>query len=109
MRYKRTRKKECDLKLATWNVRTMLKPGKMQEIGREVVRYGFDIVAVQEIRWKGAGEIKKKDFTVFYSGKHDVAGQAGTGFFITNKIKNNVISFEPINERLCKIRLKGKF
>jgi exonuclease III len=36
-------------------------------------------------------------------------GHLGTGFIIRNEIKKNVLSFEPYNERLCKLRLKRKF
>jgi hypothetical protein len=32
-----------------------------------------------------------------------------TGFIIRNEIKKNILSFEPYNERLCKLRIKGKF
>jgi hypothetical protein len=43
----RIRKK--DITLPTWNVRTMLSPGKMNEIGNEVVKFKLDVVALQEI------------------------------------------------------------
>jgi hypothetical protein len=44
---------EKDLKIATWNVRTMLRPGKMNEIGNEIVKFKLDIVAMQEQDGKG--------------------------------------------------------
>jgi len=28
---------------------------------------------------------------------------------VSNRIRNNVIAFEPVNERISKIRIKGKF
>jgi hypothetical protein len=28
---------------------------------------------------------------------------------IRNEIKKDILSFEPYNERLCKLRIKGKF
>jgi len=33
----------------------------------------------------------------------------GTGFIVKKEITKNVMGFEPINERICKIRLKGKY
>jgi hypothetical protein len=42
-----------DLKIATWNVRTMLRPGKMNKTGNEIVKFKPDIVAMQEITWQG--------------------------------------------------------
>jgi hypothetical protein len=35
-----------NLKIATWNVRPMLRPGKMNEIGNEIVKFKLDIVAM---------------------------------------------------------------
>ena len=39
-----------EITLATWNVQTMLKPGKMKEIMEELGKVRVDVVAVQEIR-----------------------------------------------------------
>ena len=52
-----------DFTFGTWNVQTMLQPGKMMEIDDEVLKLGIDLVALQEIRWQGQGEINKKNFT----------------------------------------------
>ena len=35
-------------------------------------------------------------------------GQLGTGFMVRNEIKKNILSFEPYNERLCELWIKGK-
>ena len=55
-------KKNTEITLATWNVQTMLKPGKMKEIMEELGKARVDVVAVQEIRWQGQGKIDKKRF-----------------------------------------------
>jgi exonuclease III len=89
--------------------KTLLKPGKIQELAEELAKTQLEIVAIQEIRWSGNGVIKKKDFFLYYSGTKEQLGQAGTGFILMGRIINNVIGFEAINERLCKIRIKGKY
>jgi endonuclease/exonuclease/phosphatase family metal-dependent hydrolase len=99
---------EIKIKLATWNIRTMLQVGKMMEIAEELLRYEIDITAIQEVRWKGSGEINKQHYTVYYSGA-EKQGAHGVGFIITKKMKNCCMGFEPINERICKLRLRGKF
>ena len=47
------------LNIGTWNVMTMLKPGKMKEIAEQMLPTRLQIIALQEIRWKGHGQIKK--------------------------------------------------
>jgi exonuclease III len=81
----------------------------MQELAEELAKTRLEVVAIQEIRWSGKGVIKKKDFSLYYSGTKEQLGQAGTGFILKGRITNNVIGFEAINERLCRIRIKGKY
>jgi len=40
----------------------------MMEISEELQKYETDIIAIQELRWKGNGKINKPKFTVYYSG-----------------------------------------
>ncbi|KAK4873087.1 hypothetical protein RN001_015116 [Aquatica leii] len=65
------------LKELTWNIKTLLKEGKMMEVAKEITRYQVDVAAVQEVRWKGEGEIIKKDFTLLYLGEKK---QGANGF-----------------------------
>jgi exonuclease III len=81
----------------------------MNELAEELTKTRLEIVAIQEIRWSGIGVIKRKDFSLYYSGTKEQTGQAGTGFILLGKIRDNVLGFEAVNERICKIRLKGKY
>jgi len=81
----------------------------MQELAEELAKTQLEIVAVQETRWSGTGLIKKKDFSLYYSGTEDQIGQADTGFILLGGIINNIVGFEAISERLCKIRIKSKY
>jgi hypothetical protein len=65
---KQTPKRNKDLVTATWNVRTMWKPGKMRESANEMLKYKIDIIALQEIRWQEQGRIDKPEYIVMYSG-----------------------------------------
>jgi hypothetical protein len=101
----RQRIRNTDLTFGTWNVQTMLQPGKMMEIADEVLKLGIDLVALQEIRWQSQGEIKKKNFTVIYSGPENLTVQYGTGFIISRKIRESILEYEPVNDRLCRLRI----
>jgi hypothetical protein len=60
------RKKDTEMvfNIAAWNIRTMFRPGKMQEITNEIIKYNMHITALQEIRWVGQGKIVENDFTL---------------------------------------------
>lgn len=87
----------------------MLRPGKMNEVSQEIIKFGYDLVALQEIRWQGQGRIDKPEYTLLYSGPERKTGQFGVGFIITKKVRKSLMEFEAINERMCRIRLRGRF
>jgi exonuclease III len=51
----------------------------------------------------------KKNYTTLFSGLKALKGQHGTGYLITGCAAQCVLGFEPINGRMCKLRITGKF
>jgi exonuclease III len=47
------------MRFRTWNVRTLLQAGNTNITAEEAERYKMEVVALQEIRWKGKGSIRK--------------------------------------------------
>jgi len=92
--------------IGTWNIMTMLKAGKMNEIADEMLKTQLQIIPLQKLRCKGVRQINKTKYTLYYSCNQEKTGQFGTGFMVWNEIKKNILSFEPYNERLCKLRIK---
>jgi exonuclease III len=81
--------------IGTWNVRTLLHLGKMQELAEQISKPQLlEILAIQEIRWSETSLIKK-NYSLYYSGHSSKSGQAGTGFILLKKMQNYVIGFEP--------------
>lgn len=93
-----------DIRIGTWNIRTLFKTGAMKTIIDEIKRYKLPVVALQEIRWPGNGSIKSYDTTLFYSGGASDRHEFGVGFMINEALLTKVSKFEVINERLCYIR-----
>ena len=78
----------------------------MQEVAEQILQTDLQVFALQEIRWKGKGQIKKDKYNLYYSCKEYQTGHLGTGFIVKKEITKNVMGFEPINKRICKIRFK---
>jgi hypothetical protein len=51
----------------------------------------------------------KKNYTIFYSGHKSDKHEFGTGFYISRDIIENLLNFEPVSERICKIRVIHKY
>jgi len=60
--------KTTEFNVATWNVQSVLQAGKMDEIADKLKKYYIKITALQEVRWPHDGWIKKKNYTLLYSG-----------------------------------------
>ena len=56
------------MKIGTWNVRTLLKYGKLEEIKSAMLETGIDILGVCETRWGGKGDLTSDSVRVIYSG-----------------------------------------
>ena len=66
--------KECEeqkerhiYKIGTWNVRTLNQGGKLENLKTEMQKNDVSVLGVSEVRWKGQGEIRSGDYTVYYS------------------------------------------
>lgn len=105
---KRQRQRNMDWNIGTWNVLSWYRPGAAQLAVEVLEKYKMDITAVQEIRWLNSGNTKISKSVILYSGKEDTH-EFGTGFVIKEGLMSELISFKPINERICSIRLRGKW
>ena len=95
-----------NLILATWNVRTLLQPGKLDNLCQEADHLKADITGVAETRWKEEGYLKKEKYTFIHSGGNE--SQHGVGFLIRNTIAESVLGYLPVNERCILLKLKAK-
>ena len=64
----RKRIKAQDLRICTWNVRSLNKPGAVTYLEKAPRKYKTDITALQEMRWTGQGRKNLSSFDVYYSG-----------------------------------------
>jgi hypothetical protein len=61
---------------------------------------------VGEIRWPRKGTVIRKNYMILHSERKSDKHEYGTGLYTTRHIMDNLLYFEPINERICKIWVK---
>ena len=55
------------LKIATWNVRTLHKPGQYENLKAEMAALDLDIIGIAETRWIDDGRISDGEYEMLYS------------------------------------------
>jgi exonuclease III len=103
-------KRKKDLRLATWNVRSLYRTGGLRITINELRKYKIAIAAIQETRWNKftPQAFTSNGYNIYTSSLANNHG-FGTAFLVDSKFNHLVINFTPINERLCVIRIKGRF
>jgi len=95
--------------LATWNVRTLYSPGRLRILTDELKKRKVDIVAVQETRYtKTTPNFTSHGYHMYCSSNRN-EHVFGTAFLVAQRWNHLVLNFLPIDERLCVIRIKGRF
>jgi uncharacterized protein YqeY len=94
------------LKIGTWNVRTMLRTGKLENIKHEMKRNELDILGLCEVRWRDEGEIESDGYRIMYTASK--AGQGGVAVIVTKEIGERVTMVQRKNERLMMIKVKAE-
>lgn len=93
-------------KIGTWNVRTMLKIGKLENIKIEMRRLSLDILGLCEMRWPTSGDFWSDDVRMIHSAANN--GQAGVGIALTKEWGEKVINYIAYSDRLLLIKIKGQ-
>ena len=62
----RSRKRNRDILLGTWNVRSLYRAGSLMAAARKLARYKLDLVGVQEVRWDKECTVKAGNYRFFY-------------------------------------------
>ncbi|XP_060530071.1 craniofacial development protein 2-like [Cylas formicarius] len=104
----RPRLRNKDILLGTWNVLSWFRPGIATRAIDQLERYRMDITAIQEIRWLGTGSVQMQNSLVFWSGSENIH-EFGCGFVVSKKYRTAIIAFKPVNNRICKLRVKGRW
>jgi exonuclease III len=92
---------------ATWNVLSLNRAGSLRKLNNELTKYKIGIMVIQEVKWIGSDILDSGEYRVFYSRNEN--NTFGTGFVVHRDYKGSVLGFQPINERICTLRVKAHF
>src|SRR6476661_6427099 len=65
---KRRMEEKHEIRVGTWNVRTMNAMGKFENVKEEMRRNGLSIMGVSEGKWKDGGDFVSDGNRVMYAG-----------------------------------------
>jgi len=102
------RNKNSKQKIGTQNILSLYRPRASNILEQELGKVQMDLVALQEIRWLEDGTLEKKSCAIFYS-CNPVRHVLHVGFYVSSRLLPNIWQFKPVNDRLCWIRVHGKF
>lgn len=94
------------MRIGTWNVRTLLQAGKLENLKREMEKNNMNLIGVAEARWDGCGELQSDDYVMYYSGGQ-IKGRNGVGVIMTKELAKCVENVDYASDRVIGVRLKG--
>ncbi|KAL4131689.1 hypothetical protein QTP88_008968 [Uroleucon formosanum] len=89
----------------TWNVRTLLQTGKLENLKIEMKRLKIHILGLSEMRWNGQGDFISGDYRFIYSGVDN--GRNGVGIILNKKWAQCMKSHIAYDDRLIMIKFKS--
>jgi exonuclease III len=95
--------------IGSWNVRTLYRTGSIIMLTQQLIQYNLDIAAIQETRWQDKHIMDTKTYTFFLGGKYGRKHEYGVAFAVKEKVRNKVLDFKAIDQRICLLRIKTKF
>lgn len=98
-----------EIRLATWNVRSLFQAGKMHNAELERKRLKLAILGLSEVRWPGTGTCDSGGSTMYYSGGTEVTHRNGVAIMVDKKIVNSVKCFVPISDRVMLLKMESNY
>ena len=98
------------INVGTWNVRSLeSSSSKLYELSQNISRYRLDVLGLTETHKPGTGEEMLENGSLFInSGRTDGYRRQGVGLVLSKAVRNSLISYTPISERIITARLHSQ-
>lgn len=100
----KNKRNENKLYIATLNTRTLRTPESLLELEEALKDLKWGILGISEMRRTGECIEEHQDFVLFNKG--DIEGQRGVGFIVKKYLKEHIIEFIGINDRIAILNIK---
>ena len=94
------------LRIGSWNIRTMQRKGKLENIKREMNRNRLNILGLSEVRWKESKDITSDGIRMISTAASH--GQAGVAILLDRETAKRVTKIVLHSERLILVKLKAE-
>jgi len=108
----RIQMKNSNLKIGTWNVRGLNKPGKLENVLQEMCRMELDILGIAETFWDGSDVFETtlshptSKYKVLYSGGDKK--RKGVAVVSRGVAAEAIQSFQMVSERIICVKIRAK-
>ena len=95
-----------NVRLGTWNVRTLNHVGKPCNVTREMRRCDLRVLGIAETHWRGTGHFTTETGElIMYSG--GVERRAGVAIILSKEVASSMISYQPVSDRILCVRINA--
>ena len=98
--------KKSGLRVGTWNIRTLTRPGKLENVVREMRRAKLDVLGLSETRWRDEGDFINDGVRVIYTGGNE--SQRGVAVLLSEEAAKCVKSVERHGDRMLVVYLHAQ-
>ena len=105
-RHQATKRHNKVIRIGTWNVRTMLQCGKLENVKQEMARLEISILGVCETWWKHTGDIQTEGYRMLYSGGE--THKHGLGIILDEKRAKCVMGHWELSDRVILVKPQRK-
>src|SRR6476619_7450555 len=94
-----------EIRVGTWNVRTMNAMGKLENVKEEMRRNRLSIMGVSEVRWKDGDDFVSDGYRVMYAGGPTC--QRGVAVIAEAKVAERVTEIDRLGDRIIAVKVKA--
>lgn len=100
-----------DVRIGTWNTRTMYEAGRIAQVANEMRRYNIYLLGLSEMRWLQSGQIRLiTEETLSFSGPTEEGAPhtEGVRLMLSLEAQRALIDWEPVNSRIITAKFSTK-